>query len=70
MEILSQLRQQTGLDTVVFGGGVMQNKILLEGLIERCEDRHFKVFSGEQIPSNDGGISLGRAYIAGAAKEI
>ena len=66
IKILVQLREQTGIDTVVLGGGAMQNKILLEGLLDRCKKQHFKVFSGEQVPVNDGGIALGQAYIAGA----
>ncbi len=68
-QILLRLRRQTGLNTVVLGGGAFQNKLLLEGLTTGCLAESFSVFSGEQVPSNDGGIALGQAYIAGAPEK-
>ncbi len=65
IQILHKLRQQTGLDTVVLGGGSFQNKLLLEGLTTECLDGGFSVFSSEQVPAGDGGIALGQAYAAG-----
>ncbi len=64
IEILRQLRQQTGLDTIVLGGGSFQNKLLLEGITTGCIDGGFSVFSSEQVPAGDGGIALGQAYAA------
>ncbi len=69
MEIFLLLRQQTGVNTVVLSGGSMQNTILLQRLIDRCEAHHFTVYSGEQVPSNDGGLALGQAYVAGVTEE-
>jgi hydrogenase maturation protein HypF len=54
------------LDRVVLSGGVFQNSILLSGLIRALEEKKFKVFSHQQVPTNDGGISLGQAVVAAA----
>jgi hydrogenase maturation protein HypF len=54
------------LDRVVLSGGVFQNSILLTGLTRALEERNFQVFSHRQVPTNDGGISLGQAVVAAA----
>ena len=43
----------------------MQNKILFEMLHSGLAADGLKVFSGSQIPMNDGGIALGQAYYIG-----
>ena len=62
------LREETDLTTVALSGGVMQNKVLLSGLIEKLESKGFNVLIHRQVPPNDGGISLGQASIAGRQK--
>ena len=59
-----KMRKATGLTRVVLSGGCFQNKILLEGGIDRLTKEGFDVFSHGLIPTNDGGISLGQAVIA------
>ena len=54
------------LDQVVLSGGVFQNSILLTGLTGALEEKKFKVFSHQQVPTNDGGVSLGQAVVAAA----
>ncbi len=54
------------LNRVVLSGGVFQNSILLTGLTGALEERNFKVFSHQQVPTNDGGIALGQAVVAAA----
>ena len=54
------------LDRVVLSGGVFQNLILLTGLTRALEEKNFKVFSHQQVPTNDGGIALGQAVVAAA----
>jgi hydrogenase maturation protein HypF len=54
------------LDRVVLSGGVFQNSILLTGLTRALEEKNFQVFSHRQVPTNDGGISLGQAVVAAA----
>jgi hydrogenase maturation protein HypF len=63
-EACEQVRQQTGINTVVLSGGVFQNRLLLELLIMRLEQRAFQSFFNQCVPPNDGGISLGQAAIA------
>ncbi len=45
---------------VVLGGGVFQNKIILEGLVELHQSS--KIYYAERVPPNDGALSLGQAY--------
>ncbi|HYQ73307.1 MAG TPA: Sua5/YciO/YrdC/YwlC family protein, partial [Gammaproteobacteria bacterium] len=56
------------LDTVVLGGGVFQNRLLLEGVSERLRAAGIKVLSPEKVPANDGGLALGQAAIAAAGR--
>jgi len=49
---------------VVLSGGCFQNKILLEGAVDKLKNSGFDVYCHQQVPSNDGGISLGQAVIA------
>lgn len=64
---LLRLAEQTGLKRVVLTGGCMQNTLLLRGLFILLEQNDFTVYTGEQIPVNDGGIALGQAVIGGLA---
>ncbi len=64
-EIILHLSQQTGCRKVVLSGGCMQNKLLLEGLFYQLAKHNVQAFTGERIPINDGGISLGQAIIGG-----
>ncbi|KAB2920509.1 MAG: carbamoyltransferase HypF [Hyphomicrobiaceae bacterium] len=57
-------RHRTG--TVVLGGGVFQNRLLLEGVTHRLEASGLRVLSPRLVPANDGGISLGQAAVAAA----
>jgi len=59
-------REVTGLPTVALSGGVFQNLLLLETAAETLEDRGFRVLTHHRVPTNDGGISLGQAAVAGA----
>ena len=64
--LVKELSHERGIDTVVLSGGSFQNRLLLEGVEERVTRENITVFSGEQVPVNDGGIALGQAYIGGA----
>lgn len=63
-ELCGVLRDETGFDRVVFSGGCFQNVLLLEGLSAALKQKGLQVFSHEQVPTNDGGISLGQAVVA------
>ena len=59
-----KMREVTALNRIALSGGCFQNKILLEGSIEKLQKDGFDVYSHSRVPSNDGGISLGQAVIA------
>jgi hydrogenase maturation protein HypF len=67
---LNLLRQvKTGLEalsSVVLSGGVFQNLNLLRQVKTGLEALSFNVYAHEQVPTNDGGLSLGQA-VAGRA---
>jgi hydrogenase maturation protein HypF len=62
-EVARMAYLETGLKTVVLGGGVFQNALLLETLVHDLETNGFRVLVPELVPSNDGGLSLGQAAI-------
>ena len=57
-------RAATGLDRVVLSGGVFQNQYLTERVLAELSERGFRVYLHNQVPPNDGCISLGQAAIA------
>jgi len=63
-ELCSQIRNKHGLDRVALSGGVFQNSILLSGLCHALGEIGFSVYTHTDVPSNDGGISLGQAVAA------
>ena len=62
---LQELSGKTGIKQVVLAGGCMQNMLLLNGLFILLEQEGYTVYTGENIPVNDGGIALGQAAIGG-----
>ena len=59
-------RERSGIDQVALSGGVFQNQLLLEQLIEILQANHFQVYINRKVPPNDGGLALGQAAIAAA----
>lgn len=59
------IRNETGINTVVCSGGVWQNRILVQKTKDLFEQHGFKLLFHQQVPPNDGGLSLGQAVIAG-----
>ena len=64
-DMIGRLAGEPGKKKVVLGGGCMQNALLLQGLENGLAQDGFEVFSGEMVPVNDGGVSLGQAVIGG-----
>jgi hydrogenase maturation protein HypF len=50
--------------TVALSGGVFQNVLLLDRTVERLEGNGFRVLTHRNVPTNDGGISLGQVAVA------
>jgi len=65
--LLSALSKKTGLKTIVLTGGCLQNMLLQRGLFILLEQEGYTVYTGAEIPVNDGGISLGQVVIGGLA---
>jgi hydrogenase maturation protein HypF len=59
------IRERAGLASVVLSGGVFQNDFLLRGCHAALLDAGFEVHVHSLVPSNDGGIALGQAVVAG-----
>ncbi len=64
IESCVQIRKNSALSTVALSGGVWQNITLLSKTIPQLEDKGFKVLIHRQVPTNDGGLSLGQLLIA------
>ena len=64
----STLCDENGLDTVALGGGVFQNRLLLEGVSAALGESGLQVLSPEKVPASDGGLALGQAAIAAAQR--
>ena len=62
-EICCQVGNQRSLGTVALSGGVFQNSLLLQLCCNRLA-HNFDVRTHRLIPANDGGLSLGQAFVA------
>ena len=65
-DVCGRLRDASGLTTVALSGGVFQNALLVTRCLDRLESAGFSVLTHQQVPPNDGGISLGQAAVAAA----
>ncbi|KTD68671.1 hydrogenase maturation protein HypF [Legionella steelei] len=57
--------RERAMDMVVLSGGCFLNQILSEGLTKALNEVGIKSFLPRVLPPNDGGISLGQAWVAG-----
>jgi hydrogenase maturation protein HypF len=59
-----KISQATGLKGVALSGGIFQNRLLLRKTKEALKRAGLTPYTHHQVPTNDGGISLGQAIIA------
>ncbi len=64
LEMAKAARESTKLNTVALSGGVFCNRYLTNRCIKLLKKTGFSVLFNRDVPSNDGGISLGQAAIA------
>ena len=63
-EIVMNISGDTGIRSVVLSGGVWQNITLLRRTLLRLQGDGYNVYIHREVPTNDGGLSLGQAAIA------
>lgn len=51
------------VNQVALTGGTFQNKILMEGVLEKLRNEGFEPFYNISVSPNDGGIALGQAFV-------
>jgi hydrogenase maturation protein HypF len=64
--VARRVRDERRLNRVALSGGVFQNILLLESVCRVLREDGFEVLTHSRVPTNDGGISLGQAAVAGA----
>jgi len=57
--------QEHCIQTVLLGGGCFLNQMLATGVAENMRRRGIRTLLAQQTPPNDGGLSLGQAWVAG-----
>ncbi|MCP4154483.1 MAG: carbamoyltransferase HypF [bacterium] len=67
-EMAGDAAKKYGTGTVGLTGGVFQNTLLLEMTGELLKKQGLSVLIHSEVPPNDGGISLGQAYLAAGKK--
>jgi hydrogenase maturation protein HypF len=55
---------RSGISHIALGGGCFLNNILTQALTDTLSAQGLNVLTAQQLPPNDGGISLGQASIA------
>jgi hydrogenase maturation protein HypF len=63
-EWVTQTAEHEKIRTVALGGGCFLNRLLAAKLEQRLTQCNLHVLSARMVPPNDGGISLGQAWVA------
>lgn len=66
VDCLGDRKDNQWQNRIALSGGVFQNKVLNELVISQLIDRRYEVYTHQNVPTNDGGLSLGQAAIAAA----
>jgi hydrogenase maturation protein HypF len=66
VELATLLRNKIAHNRVCLSGGTFHNVYLSERLEARLSEVGFEVFTQKEVPSGDGGLSLGQALVAAA----
>jgi hydrogenase maturation protein HypF len=63
LDACARVRERTGVSTAALSGGVFQNRVLMSEALRLLRGAGFTVYVNDAVPPNDGGVSLGQAYI-------
>ena len=63
-EVCLKIKSETGINEVALSGGVWQNVTLLRLTLSLLKKEGVVVYVHHEVPTNDGGLSLGQAVIA------
>ncbi len=66
VDLATLLREKTTLNRVCLSGGTFHNIYLSQRLEARLSAAGFEVFTQKEVPSGDGGLSMGQALAAAA----
>ncbi|MEL7633501.1 MULTISPECIES: carbamoyltransferase HypF [Sporomusa] len=64
-EVVQHISRAAGIREIVLSGGVFQNITLLQQIIGMLAQNRLTIYLHRQVPTNDGGLALGQAVIAG-----
>jgi len=64
LDWIDQASGQTGLRTIAAAGGCLLNRLLVSGLRAGLAQRGLRFVTAARLPPNDGGLSLGQAWVA------
>ncbi len=64
VNIILEIAQQHPLLPIILSGGVFQNILLVNLLVEEFEQRKLRYYIQKETPVNDGSIALGQLYYA------
>jgi hydrogenase maturation protein HypF len=65
-DVCNRIRENTGVAAVALCGGVFQNRVLMAECLRLLRKGGFTPYYNIAVPPNDGGLSLGQAYVAEA----
>ncbi len=65
LALCRRARAATGIAVAALAGGVFQNRLLTDLCEAALEADGFEVLTGSLVPTNDGGVALGQAAVAG-----
>jgi hydrogenase maturation protein HypF len=66
VDLASRLSRERNTKDVVIAGGVFQNRLLCELVMQKSAGAEWRLYQHAIVPPNDGGISLGQARVAAA----
>ncbi|MET7425913.1 carbamoyltransferase HypF [Dactylosporangium sp. NPDC005555] len=64
--VCAEVAARYRLRTICLSGGVMQNHLLVEAVVDGLSGAGLEPLVNERVPGNDGGISYGQAAVAAA----